>query len=373
MPTTRDNRRTAPTSAKITINNDGVLESVTAGNTATPGDTTTTSFDVGGTQIKFTGMNSDDVSGDFSVDGVIFSTTSGEFNYLVGGDEGKESEDRALQMTSTNDGITRLEKANPTDTTSTDVILAQTESEGDEEPAGNLNYQGVEYKYSSSNGNAYLTVDAAGVRFVFVDEGDTLNIPEGGEEISLFYQNNLRTVDDIEELTTAPISDGNYSITMTKATTKRSGLAEFELFGIAAGDKITAATDSDDAEGGVFEFSADGGKFMFSSVDEAKGFTVTSGTVIMDETAAGFLAQADGEDAFEINGTDVNITAVPDTAGEVVYNYGENSLAGLGNGSAVVDAGTITKIYVRHGRRRQDLHGSNRRRLRARHRCLLHG
>ncbi len=340
LPTTRENRKDSPTSAVLTFGNDGLLKSISAGNKAD--GTKGTGFDVGGTIIDFSGMNSNVIAEDFNVDGVEFATTSGKYEYMVEGDAGKASNDTALKLTSADDGITKLEK---TDTTETKVILAETENAGDEEPDGNLTYQGVDYKYSSPSGQAHLKVDANGVRFVFVDEGDTLTIPEGGN-INLYYRNNLRDATDSEPQLTYPTTNGDsYSITMTKATTKRDDVAGFNLFGIAADDKVTAVIDGNDA---TFEFSADGGKVNFTSARVITGFTVASGTVIMDANAATVLADIPDDDisAFTINGTEVNISAFPDTTGEVVYNKDENSLAGLAGGTAIVNAGSITKVYA---------------------------
>ena len=183
---------------------------------------------------------------------------------------------------------------------------------------------------------------------MFVDKGDTITIPEGGE-IPLYYQNNLRDAEQETMLLTAPTSDGDtYSITMTKATTNRNGVAEFELFGMAADDKVIIAAATEEAEDAEFEFSADGGKFLFTSANVATGFIAASGTVIMNSTAAEYLndVNADEEAYFKIDGTIVNITAVVDETDELVYNKAEKSLAGLAAGTVVTDAGAIEKIYA---------------------------
>lgn len=358
LPTTKPNKKTAPTSAKITISNDGVLQSITAGNNAA-GESEGTSFDVGGTNITFSGMNSDSVSENFSIGGVKFATGSGTFNYLIEGEYQKAStETQAFKLNSTDDTITRMEKADDVpkaDDVQANVILAETKSEGDEEPAGYVNYLGVEYNYSSPNGKAYLGYDSAStiVKFIFVDEGDTINIPDTGN-IDLYFKNNLKGVaddDKILQLDDYPKTDGDsYSITMTKATTKKNGVAEFELFGIEADDKVsievTPATEEADAVYATFEFSADGGKFLFTSANVATGFTAASGTVTMNAEAAAYLAQAEGADAFEIDGTPVNITATPDTNGEIVYDKTDKSLAGFASDAIIADAGAITKIYA---------------------------
>ena len=349
LPTTKSNRSTAPTSAVITIGTDGTLMSVAPGNNAAGAATEseTASFDVAGVEITFSGMNNSNVSQDFAVGGVKFNTASGDFAYTVGSDTektGATSSEASFKMVNEDDEVTAFEKVDTeaTDTATPKIVLAETESTGGEQPDGKLKLFGVEYNYSSPQGKAYLeasTTSTSRVDFVFVNEGDTITIPEENA-LDLYYQNNFRDAEVTKAPLTAPVSDGeSYSITMTKDTNRRSALAEFELFGIAAGETVTAG----EAE---FEFSAEGGKFAFSSETTAAGFTAASGTVTMNPTAAALLAQASEEAAlFEINGTGVNITATVDTTNELVYNQDDKSLAGLASGT-VVDAGVITKIYA---------------------------
>ena len=350
LPTTKDNKKDAPTSAVITISKDGELQSVEPGNKSTS-ESTATSFDVAGVAITFSGMNSSNVSSDFQVAGVQFATESGNYAYTIGATDGSKegtaSTDVALKMTEETDSITKLSVAEGT-TETTKVILAETESAGDDEPSGTLNFLGVEYKYSSPEGKARLEVDPAtpdNVRFVFYDVGDSITIPEDSTNLTLYYQNNLRDAETTIQELTYPETDGEaYSITMTQATTKRSGLAKFELFGIAAGDKVLVGEEAE------FEFGAADGKFIFSSENVAAGFIAASGTVTMNTAAATYLAQANEDAAlFEINGTGVNITATTDATadtGEVRYNKDENSLYGLADGSVIRNAGSITKIYA---------------------------
>lgn len=355
LPSTSDNKKTG-TSAIITINADGKLTNIKAGTKADGTESTTEGFDVGGVEITFKGMADDAIDEKFTVGGVSFATSSGEFEYAVGGDVGKASTEVELKLTNETDEILTFEvneeKAGVS-AEDTKLVLAETESTGEEKPSGELTYKGLTFKYSNAQGNAYLTpLSGDALKFVFVDAGDALTVPEGGDALIVPYYLDKISGDETETpFTETPVVDGNegYTITMTKATDKKHRDAEFEIV-VPAGSTVTLG----DA---TFEFAGADGKFFFgqdSTLNNgetvATGFSVDDGgSVIMNVAAAAALAQVDDDDKpiFKIDGTAVNIAAANLDSDELVYaNKDEKSLDGLGADSAVVTAGAITKIYA---------------------------
>lgn len=354
LPSTSSQAKDARTSAIIKINEDGQLVSISAGNKA-DGSTSEedASFDVGGIEITFKGMNDSDVIAEgFTIGGVEFATASGEFNYSVEGKEGKESNEVSLDLVNQKDEIiTFNDEGAGASTGNVKVTLAPTTSEGEDTPAGEVIYEGMTYKYSSAEGNAYLApiTGEDALKFVFMDEGDALTIPDGGAEyLTPYFYNRLKDVEAEQRLTTLPVIDGEYTINMTQDTDKKHGTAEFEITTAEADTTITFG-EGDDAP--TFTFSDANGKFFFGQESDsdtvALGFEAASGTVTMNQAAAAYLApDEDGNAVFAVDGTIVNITAANVESDELVYNKEDKSLAGLGNESAIVNAGSIEKIYA---------------------------
>ena len=351
LPSTNYQDKDARTSARIKISADGKLESIKAGNKASGGTSEDASFDVGGIEITFKGMNDSDViSEDFAVGGVEFATKSGDFNYSVAGKEGQVSNEVSLDFVNARDEILAFSVDESAGASIDDlkVTLAKTPNPDPDNPKGEVTFAGGTYKYSSAQGNAYLAPNfySGGLKFVFVDEGDALTIPEGGSAyLEPWFYNRLQYVGAEQELTTLPVIEGEYTIAMTQDTDKKHGTAEFAITTYEA----NATVMFDEA---TFTFSDKDGKFFFGQTNDnetvALGFEATSGTVTMNEKAAMYLGQTNdkGKAVFKVDGTATNITAANVEGDELVYTKEDKSLAGLGDESVIVEAGSIEKIYA---------------------------
>ena len=348
LPSTSDNKRIG-TSAIITINEACQLTNIKAGTKADGSNgENSEGFDVGGVEITFKGMSDASIAYDFTVGGIQFATKSGEFKYAIGGSVGKASDEVELKLVNEQDKLLAFsisDLAGISEDNPPKLVLAETEN-------GELTYGGLTFKYNSQ-GNAYLAPTYYGaLKFVFVDKGDALTVPEGGEGFIVpYYLDKISGNETETPFTEIPVvySSEEFTIEMTKGTDKRHSNAEFGII-VPAGSTIAFG----DA---TFEFAGADGKFFFgqdSTLNNGEtvvtGFSVEKGgSVIMNKIAVAALAQTDenGNPIFKIGDKPVNISASNLDSDELVYaNKDEKSLDGLGADSAVVTAGSITKIYA---------------------------
>lgn len=201
----------------------------------------------------------------------------------------------------------------------------------------------VEFKYKTG-GNAYFAADGEGALtgFAFYDEGDALSFTGGlPEEFgALYYDASIKAVAD-EPAAVPTITAEETEITLTMIQQKKGDkkLAQFEISGLSAESQVAF-------ESGSLIYS-DGGTALFGETGTALGFTAEKGTVtISSELTSALAPESEDADLFTINGKGVNIAAEGVSENGLVYNAEEKSLFGLGDGTAIVEAGEIERIYA---------------------------
>lgn len=350
--------------AKIVVDTEGVIQSIDTGQVSDDGTFTASTDDggvnVGGTKVEISGATSDAVEGGtLTINNIPTNVASGNVDYVVAGTKGStENIVRTMQLTSADDTIGAIG--------TTDDPVKVTPYQGEE---GTITYGDNEYVYTFKNaeGNAYLYANGDTLQFVFVDEGDSITIPEeAADTTTLMFVNRhdpdynrydtTAAQENLPSITvTSESGNGSYTIEMTTETSARSGKAEFTVADLTAGSYVTY--DSSGDAPAVFTYSDAGGTFLFGKEDDgdatATGFTAASGTVTLDQNAAAQLAANtdDGNAAvFKVDGTAVAINAVTEAANDnqLRYNKSNNSLYGLGDGSVIYNAGSITKIYAQN-------------------------
>lgn len=252
---------------------------------------------------------------------------SGNFTYEVGTDDDST---KSLTLTDASDTIYGIAdvaqvKLGGKEGTITDAI------DGDEK----------ELKYKTG-GNAYFAASGDGslTGFAFWDVGDALTFTGELEEgfQALYYDKAIKAVAEEGAVLPTVVQDAEKTVTMIQQANGEKKLAQFEVSGLSA-DAVVGFEDT-----GSLTFGADGGTALFGATGAAIGFTAKEGKVSLDSGIAALLAPADEEaELFTINGVGVNITT---TAEELVYDADENGLLGLDDGSAIVDAGNLEKIYA---------------------------
>lgn len=225
------------------------------------------------------------------------------------------------------------------------IYLPGTTEEDDEITEGKItdqiNGNNATYQYKNARFATFQTNGTSGITaFVFDNEGDAILREEDSDLTLKFYNYGTSASEELEVTPVVQGSDSHWvEMISASGAVAETGVAEFALNGFG---------DSSTVEFGAASFAysegGDGNEFFFNSAGSALGFSATD-QVTMNAEAAAFMAGG----SFAINGAFVDISASGVTEDGVIYNAGDSSLLGLGDGTKITDAGNIEKIYAMSG------------------------